>query len=121
MGGPLALGTVAYGVTGAMLVFQRRKKRAMALAAIGGDSTDQPLAAGPLCSKEETARLAKDQHWFLAIFVVKVALGLVAFAFNPPWGCCSSPPTRCTSGARCAADPTPTRPGNATKAKAWRR
>jgi cation:H+ antiporter len=31
----------------------------------------------------DTARLARDQTWFLAIFVVKVALGLVAFAVKP--------------------------------------
>jgi cation:H+ antiporter len=90
MGGPLALGTVAYGVTGAMLVFQRRKKRAMALAAAGAGSgsgsADQSPVSEPLCSAEETARLAKDQQWFLAIFVVKVALGLVAFAFKPMLG-----------------------------------
>ncbi|WP_344109484.1 sodium:calcium antiporter [Kribbella alba] len=91
MGGPLALGTVAYGVTGAMLVLQRRKKRAMVLAAAGGGSADQsPADQSPveeaLCSAEVTARLAKDQHWFLAIFVVKVALGLVAFAFKPALG-----------------------------------
>jgi cation:H+ antiporter len=29
------------------------------------------------------ARLARDQRWFLAVFVVKVSLGLVAFAFKP--------------------------------------
>ncbi len=29
------------------------------------------------------ARLARDQSWFLAIFVVKCGLGLVAFAFKP--------------------------------------
>jgi cation:H+ antiporter len=86
MGGPLALGTVAYGVTGAMLVFQRRKKQAMALAAVGAGSADRSPVSEPLCSAEETARLAKDQQWFLAIFVVKVALGLVAFAFKPALG-----------------------------------
>jgi hypothetical protein len=31
-------------------------------------------------------RLSRDQGWFLAIFVVKVALGLVAFAFKPALG-----------------------------------
>jgi cation:H+ antiporter len=31
----------------------------------------------------DTARLARDQVWFLVIFAVKVALGLVAFAFKP--------------------------------------
>ncbi len=29
------------------------------------------------------ARLARDQRWFLGVFVFKVALGLVAFAFKP--------------------------------------
>jgi cation:H+ antiporter len=91
MGGPLALGTVAYGVTGAMLVLQRRKRRAMVLAGAGAGAgagaaaADSPEDAA-LCGKEETARLAKDQQWFLAIFVVKVALGLVAFAFKPALG-----------------------------------
>ena len=86
MGGPLALGTVAYGVTGAMLVLQRRKQRVMAMAMAGGGSTDQAPAGEQLCSKAEIARLTKDQHWFLTIFVVKVALGLVAFAFKPALG-----------------------------------
>jgi cation:H+ antiporter len=31
----------------------------------------------------DTRRLARDQAWFLAIFVVKVGLGLVAFAVKP--------------------------------------
>jgi cation:H+ antiporter len=31
----------------------------------------------------QTERLARDQRWFLAVFVVKVALGLVAFAMKP--------------------------------------
>src|SRR6185437_1594920 len=31
----------------------------------------------------DTARLARDQKWFLAIFVVKVGLGLVAFTIKP--------------------------------------
>jgi cation:H+ antiporter len=77
---------VAYGVTGAMLVFQRRKQREMvALAATGAGSVGAPTEVA-LCSDEETARLAKDQTWFLLIFIVKVALGLVAFAFKPTLG-----------------------------------
>src|SRR5699024_7679480 len=31
----------------------------------------------------DAGRLARDQTWFLAIFIVKVGLGLVAFAFKP--------------------------------------
>jgi cation:H+ antiporter len=62
MGGPLALATVAYGVTGLVLLSRRRT---------------EPADLGP------TRKLARDQTWFLAIFVVKVALGLVAFAVKP--------------------------------------
>jgi cation:H+ antiporter len=63
MGGPLALATVAYGVTGFMLITGRRRADAERL----GD----------------TRKLARDQRWFLVIFVVKVALGLVTFAVKP--------------------------------------
>lgn len=69
MGGPLALATVAYGVTGAMLLI---KKRAGGTAAVG--------------TPADMKRLAKDQLWFLPVFIVKVALGLVAFAFKPALG-----------------------------------
>jgi cation:H+ antiporter len=64
MGGPLALATAAYGVTGFMLLTSRRDRR----------------------SREDlgdTRKLARDQRWFLVIFLVKVALGLVTFAFKP--------------------------------------
>src|SRR5205807_6519170 len=61
MGGPLALATVAYGVTGFMLLTGRR-----------GTARNDDLG--------DIAKLARDQRWFLVIFVVKVALGLVAFA-----------------------------------------
>lgn len=80
MGGPLALATVAYGVTGAMLWFRRRKQ----LALRAEDAV--PLSAPVLDSPRQIDRLAKDQKWFLPIFVVKVALGLVAFAFKPTLG-----------------------------------
>jgi cation:H+ antiporter len=42
-------------------------------------SSDQP---GDLVGVD-TVRLARDQTWFLAIFTVKVTLGLVAFAIKP--------------------------------------
>lgn len=64
MGGPLVVGTIAYGVTGATLLLRGRRRAAV-------------LPEG------ESARLAKDQTWFLVIFAVKVALGLVAFAIKP--------------------------------------
>ncbi|MEV4259584.1 sodium:calcium antiporter, partial [Spirillospora sp. NPDC049652] len=40
-------------------------------------------ASEVLTDPAEAARLAKDQRWFLAVFVFKVALGLVAFAIKP--------------------------------------
>jgi cation:H+ antiporter len=63
MGGPLALATVAYGVSGYMLLSKKR---------------------GPHPLKNvDLTQLPKDQKWFLAIFIFKVALGLVAFSFKP--------------------------------------
>jgi cation:H+ antiporter len=88
MGGPLALATVAYGVTGFVLLTSRRKVRATARTAVpvgGGTAAppDEPIAAAPRDDLGDTDKLARDQRWFLAIFVVKVALGLVAFAYKP--------------------------------------
>ncbi len=62
MGGPLALATIAYGVSGYMLL---RKKRGL-----------QPL------KEIDLSQLPKDQKWFLGIFLFKVGLGLVAFSFK---------------------------------------
>ncbi|MCO5996835.1 sodium:calcium antiporter [Actinoallomurus rhizosphaericola] len=90
MGGPLALATVAYGVTGFMLLTRRRKVQAVArtVAPVGGGTTtaappDAPAGDTPRDDLGDIRKLARDQRWFLAIFVVKVALGLVAFAFKP--------------------------------------
>jgi cation:H+ antiporter len=60
LGGPLALATVGYGVIGVALLLRRR-----------------PLPA------IQNRRLARDQAAFLAVFAVKVGLGLVAFAWKP--------------------------------------
>jgi cation:H+ antiporter len=87
MGGPLALATVAYGVTGWMMLARRRRARAEATAKVtvpvGGPAIDNHGGAGPGDDVGDLAKLARDQRWFMAIFVVKVALGLVAFAFKP--------------------------------------
>jgi cation:H+ antiporter len=72
MGGPLVLATIAYGVTGWMLL---RRKRALAIA--GGDKNRE------LLEDVDLSRLPTDQKWFLSIFFVKVTLGLVAFALKP--------------------------------------
>ncbi|GAA1824002.1 sodium:calcium antiporter [Planosporangium flavigriseum] len=97
MGGPLALATVAYGVTGWMMLSRRRRTLADARAraeasvpasgaAAGGASPASgasPAAGVPDSDVGDLVKLARDQRWFLAIFIVKVGLGLVAFAFKP--------------------------------------
>jgi cation:H+ antiporter len=66
MGGPLVLATIAYGVVGlALWLNQKKLKRA-----------DHAV-------RTDAKRLAGDQLAFLAIFIVKVGLGLVAFAVKP--------------------------------------
>jgi cation:H+ antiporter len=94
MGGPLVVGTVAYGVTGAMLIWRKRRLRSAAAstpsygASYGAATEGSSLA---LAAREsgsdlvgvDTARLGRDQRWFLAIFAVKVGLGLVAFSIKP--------------------------------------
>ena len=62
LGGPLALSTLAYGVVGLTLMGSTRLK-VRRKAALDVDSH----------------RLSRDQGWFLSIFIVKLALGLVAF------------------------------------------
>ncbi|GAA4518788.1 sodium:calcium antiporter [Actinoallomurus oryzae] len=79
MGGPLALATAAYGVTGFMLLTRRRK-------VTSGAPDRAPDEHGGGGDVGDTRKLARDQQWFLAIFVVKVALGLVAFAYKPVLG-----------------------------------
>ena len=104
MGGPLVVGTVAYGVTGAMLIWRKRRLRSAAASisprtvARGGaverqggrrghrrrrrPGTGHPESGSDLAGVD-TARLGRDQRWFLAIFAVKVGLGLVAFTIKP--------------------------------------
>lgn len=66
LGGPLVLATIAYAVVGfALYAGRKRLKR--------NDSR----------VRVDNRRLARDQAWFLGIFVVKIGLGLVAFAWKP--------------------------------------
>jgi len=69
LGGPLVLATIAYPVVGLVLWLNHgRLGRQSALVEV------------------DHRRLSHDQVWFLSIFVVKVGLGLVAFAFKPTLG-----------------------------------
>lgn len=63
LGGPLVLATLAYAVVGFLLW---QKSRAGEPRVIHGQ-----------------ARLARDQSYFLAIFAVKIVLGLMVFAWKP--------------------------------------
>ena len=65
LGGPLALSTIAYAVVGLMFILNRKKLGSILLSTADG------------------ARLSRDQAWFMGIFILKVSLGLFAFAFKP--------------------------------------
>ena len=65
LGGPLVLATIAYATVGLTLILTRQKL---------------PPTTAIL---QEFRRLSRDQGWFLVIFVVKIALGVVAFAYKP--------------------------------------
>jgi cation:H+ antiporter len=65
LGGPLVLSTIAYATVGITLLACRQKLPHIATI------------------REEFRRLSRDQGWFLAIFVCKVVLGLVVFAWKP--------------------------------------
>src|ERR1700743_1336835 len=65
MGGPLVLGTIAYAVVGVSLLL-----------------CPPPRPFGE-ARAELYGGLSRDQAWFVAISVVKLGVGLVAFAFKP--------------------------------------
>jgi len=65
LGGPLALATIAYAVVGWSLFLTKRQ-----------------LPAGE-AARSDFGKLSRDQTWFAVIFVAKLGLGLVMFAFKP--------------------------------------
>jgi cation:H+ antiporter len=83
MGGPLVLATIAYGVTGAMLLARRRTRDRAGVAVAAGGVGPAPGPAPEDQGLGDERKLARDQTWFLVVFIVKVALGLVAFAVKP--------------------------------------
>jgi cation:H+ antiporter len=69
LGGPLVLATFAYPIVGLALLLESKR-----------------LGRKDACVEVNNRRLSHDQAWFLSIFVVKVGVGLVAFAFKPALG-----------------------------------
>jgi cation:H+ antiporter len=65
LGGPLVLSTIAYATVGITLILCRQAL---------------PKTAE---IQKDFRRLSRDQGWFLIIFVAKIALGLVVFAYKP--------------------------------------
>jgi cation:H+ antiporter len=65
VGGPLVLSTISYAVVGLVLWSSRHKLRR--------GNTELQL---------DTLRLSSDQAWFLLIFIVVLALGLLSFPFK---------------------------------------
>jgi len=87
LGGPLVVGTIAYATVGATLIIRRRRARRVQPAPARVPDTPGPDERPAMDDNGlvgiDTARLSRDQTWFLAIFAVKVGLGLVVFAFKP--------------------------------------
>jgi cation:H+ antiporter len=70
LGGPLALATIAYGIVGVALIANHKRLR----------RTANPIV------QVDGRRLSRDQLWFLAVFVAKIALGLMLFNYKPLLG-----------------------------------
>jgi cation:H+ antiporter len=68
LGGPLALGTLAYAVVGVAMLSRRRS------------------AGASRAVLSESAWLVRVQLWFLVIFAAKIALGIVAFPHKSATG-----------------------------------
>jgi cation:H+ antiporter len=66
LGGPLVLATISYAVVGFAMLWNHRR-----------------LGRTTHVIECESSRLRHDQAWFLSIFIVKVALGLLVFNFKP--------------------------------------
>jgi cation:H+ antiporter len=66
LGGPMVLATLSYAVVGFALLWNRRR-----------------LGRTTHVIECDSTRLRRDQGWFLSIFIVKVALGLLVFNYKP--------------------------------------
>ena len=79
LGGPLVLSTVAYAVVGIVLLTVRKRERAATATAGPGSGVKDTRR---VLAVPDSARLARDQSWFMVIFIFKVALGFFAFSYK---------------------------------------
>src|SRR3979409_2217094 len=66
LGGPMVLATISYAVVGFAMVWNHRR-----------------LGRSTHAVECDSKRLRRDQAWFLSIFIVKIALGLLVFNYKP--------------------------------------
>lgn len=66
LGGPMVLATVSYAVVGIAMLWNHRR-----------------LGRATQTIECEANKLRRDQAWFIGIFVVKMALGLLVFKYKP--------------------------------------
>jgi cation:H+ antiporter len=69
LGGPLVLATISYAVVGGAMLWNRRR-----------------LGRTTSIVECDSGKLRRDQAWFLGIFTLKLALGLLVFRFKPMCG-----------------------------------
>lgn len=74
IGGPFVLASIAYAVVGLMLFWRARK---------GEAGAGSGVSVGRSIVQVDQHRIARDQGWFMGIFVVKVALGVMVFSWKP--------------------------------------
>jgi cation:H+ antiporter len=68
LAGPMVLSTITYGIVGLALMWNASKRG---------------LTGRTIMVNVNHQRLSRDQGWFMAIFVFKVALGFVVFSIKP--------------------------------------
>ncbi|MBF0124372.1 MAG: sodium:calcium antiporter [Magnetococcales bacterium] len=68
LAGPMVLSTLTYGIVGLALM---------------ANASQRGLTGRTIMVDVDHTRLSRDQAWFMAIFIFKVALGFVAFTIKP--------------------------------------
>ena len=121
MGGPLVLATVAYGVTGAMLLLRRRhqtrnhsrelvtrwRRRGKLSMPLRASATMTPARSWPIAPTRPAWSTTSAGLWRCSWSKSRSAWWRLRSSRG--WVCCSSPSTACTSGAKSAAAPAATR------------